>query len=84
MNNIGVRFTNNTPIAVGFFLNGGAGLQTSLWPGVTQSYSMVVDPGVPPLVAIHQSTGENLEFSVADNGMYAFQFKDGKIENFFN
>jgi hypothetical protein len=83
MSNISVRFTNQTPIAVGFFLNGGAGLKTSLGPGANQSYSMVVDSGVQPIVAIHQSTGENLDFTVADNGNYAFQFKNGKIENFF-
>jgi hypothetical protein len=83
MGNISVTFTNKTPLAVGFFLNGGAGLTTSLAPGATQSFSMVVDSGVQPIVAIHQSTREDLDFSVADNGQYAFEFKDGKIKNFF-
>jgi hypothetical protein len=83
VSNISVQFTNETPIAVGFFLNGGAGLETSLGPGVAQSYSMVVDPGVPPLVGIHQSTQERLDFSVADHGNYAFRFLNGKIVNSF-
>ena len=83
MPNIVVRFTNETPLIVGFFLNGGAGLETSLGPGASQSYSMVVDPGVQPIVGIHQDTGETLNFTVADHGDYGFRFKDGKIINFF-
>jgi hypothetical protein len=83
MQNISVRFANETPLTVAFFLNGGGGLETSLGPGAVQSFSMDVDPGVQPTVGIHQDTGETLDFSVADHGDYAFRFKDGKIENFF-
>jgi hypothetical protein len=83
MGNISVRFTNETQLVVAFFLNGGAGLETSLGPGASQTYSMVVDPGVQPIVGIHQATGERLDFTVADHGDYAFRFKDGKIVNFF-
>jgi hypothetical protein len=83
MSNISVEFTNETPLVVGFFLNGGTGLETSLGPGATQGYTMVVDPGVQPIVGIYQSTRERLDFTVADHGDYAFRFKDGKIVNFF-
>ncbi len=83
MNNIHVRFTNETPLVVAFFLNGGSGLETSLSPGQAQSFTMVVDPGIQPTVGIHQTTGETLNFTVADHGEYAFRFKDGKIANFF-
>jgi hypothetical protein len=83
MQNIAVRFTNETPLTVAFFLNGGAGLETSLGPGASQSYTMVVGPGSQPTVGIHQSTEETLNFTVADHGDYAFRFKDGKIVNFY-
>jgi hypothetical protein len=83
MQNITVRFANETPLTVAFYLNGGGGLETNLESGAEQSYSMVVDPGVQPAVGIHQPTGETLSFSVEDHGDYAFRFKDGKIENFY-
>ena len=81
---ISVRFTNKTPLDVAFFLNGGAGLETSLGPGVTESFSMVVDPGVQPIVGIHQDTGERLDFTVADHGEYDFEIEGGKIVNTFD
>jgi hypothetical protein len=84
VSNISVRFTNKTPLIVAFFLNGGAGLETSLGPGATQSYSMVVDPGVQPIVGIHQDTGETLNFTVSDHGEYDFQIQNGKIVNAFD
>jgi hypothetical protein len=83
MGNINVRFANGTPLTVAFFLNGGAGLETALGPGQSQTYTMVVDPGVQPIVGIHQDTGERLDFTVADHGEYVFGFKDGKIVNIF-
>jgi hypothetical protein len=82
--NISVRFTNKTPLTVAFFLNGGAGLETSLGPGATQIFSMVVDPGIQPIVGIHQSTGETLDFTVSDHGEYHFQIQNGKIVNAFD
>jgi hypothetical protein len=84
VSDISVRFTNKTPLTVAFFLNGGAGLETSLAPGQTQTYSMVVSPGVQPIVGIHQTTGETLNFTVADHGEYDFQIQDGKIVNAFD
>jgi hypothetical protein len=83
MANINVEFTNLTPLVVGFFLNGGSGLETSLPPSVTQVFSMAVDPGVPPIVGIHQSTLERLDFTVSDNGHFAFRIEGGKIVNTF-
>jgi hypothetical protein len=83
MLNINVFFANETPLAVGFFLNGGSGLETSLLPGASQSYSMVVDPGIQPIVGIYQSTRERLDFTVADQGNYAFRIQNGKIVNSF-
>ncbi|HVS38224.1 MAG TPA: hypothetical protein VMS17_21875 [Gemmataceae bacterium] len=79
-----VTFTNNTNLQVGFFLNGGGGLQTSLAPGATQSYTMVVDPGVQPIIRINQLTGPSLAFTVQDGGNYSIQVDaDGKIRNFY-
>ena len=81
---ISVTFTNNTNLQVGFFLNGGAGLRTSLAPGATQSYTMVVDPGVQPVIRINQLTGPSLAFTVEDGGDYSIQVDaDGKIRNFY-
>jgi hypothetical protein len=83
MSNISVHFTNETSLIVGFFLNGGAGLETSLQPGATQCYSMVFDPGVQPSIGIHRSIRERLDFTVADQGNYVFRIQNGKIVNSF-
>jgi predicted Ser/Thr protein kinase len=81
---IQVHFVNKADVPVSFFLNGGTGLNTHLDPGQHQAFNMVVDPGVQPIVGIYQPGGGRLDFTVAENGRYAFNYKDGKIINFYD
>ncbi len=81
---IRVQFTNRTDQEVTFFLNGGTGLTTRLKAGQTEGYTMVVDPGVAPIVGIFQADGKRLDFTVANDQKYAFKLEDGKIKNFFD
>jgi hypothetical protein len=81
---IQVVFTNRTDQRVTFFLNGGAGLETRLDAGQSQTYTMVVDAGVPPTVKIYQPSGGPRTFTVANGGRYAFRYKNGQIYNFFD
>lgn len=80
---IKVTFKNLTHYDVAFFLNGGAGLTTKLNAGLMQSFNMVVDPGVQPIVGIYQLDGQRLDFTVSNNGSYAFIVQNGKIVNSF-
>jgi hypothetical protein len=80
---IKVTFKNLTHYNVAFFLNGGAGLHTTLNAGLSQSFNMVVDPGVQPIVGIYQLNGQRLDFTVSNNGHYAFIMQNGKIVNAF-
>lgn len=80
---IKVTFKNLTHYNVAFFLNGGAGLNTKLDAGTIQSFNMVVDPGVQPIVGIYQLDGQRLDFTVSNNGSYAFIVQNGKIVNAF-
>lgn len=80
---IKVTFKNLTHFDVAFFLNGGAGLNTKLNAGNIQSFNMVVDPGGQPIVGIYQLDGQRLDFTVSDNGSYAFIVQNGKIVNAF-
>ena len=80
---IKVTFKNLTHYNVAFFLNGGAGLNTKLDAGKIQSFNMVVDPGVQPIVGIYQLDGQRLDFTVSNNGSYAFIVQNGKIVNAF-
>ena len=79
-----VTFTNGTSAKVTFFLNGGKGLETTLNPKESKTYTMQADQGVQPQVQIYQSDGKKLGFSVAKDGRYIFGVKEGRIENFFN
>ena len=81
---IEVVFTNRTDQQVKFFLNGGAGLTTTLDAGQSQTFDMVVDPGVEAIVGIYQASGKRLDFTIPSRGRYAFQAKDGEIQNFFD
>lgn len=80
---IGVSFTNRTTAVVQFHLNGGKGLDTSLKPGHHASFSMVLDSGVTPTVAIVQAEGKPLAFSVSDGGVYEFRQDGKRIKNFY-
>jgi hypothetical protein len=80
---IKVTFKNLTHYNVAFFLNGGTGLNTKLDAGKVQSFNMVVNPGVQPIVGIYQFDGQRLNFTVSDNGSYAFIVQNGKIVNAF-
>jgi|HubBroStandDraft_6_1064221.scaffolds.fasta_scaffold634108_1 hypothetical protein len=80
---IKVTFKNLTHYDVAFFLNGGAGLNTRLNAGLSQSFNMVVDPGVQPIVGIYQLNGQRLNFTVSDGGSYAFIVQNGNIVNSF-
>jgi hypothetical protein len=81
---IQVTFTNRTDQRVTFFLNGGLGLETRLDPGESQSYTMVVDAGVQPVVKIYQPFGGTRVFTVDNGGQYAFRYENGEIHNFFD
>jgi hypothetical protein len=78
---IKVTFKNLTHYNVAFYLNGGAGLNTKLNAGMVQGFNMVVDPGVQPIVGIYQFDGQRLDFTVTNNGSYAFVVQNGKIVN---
>ena len=79
-----VRFRNDTGGSVGFFLNGGSGLTTSLAPGASRSFNVVVNQGIQPAVTIFQSGGGGLSFSISQNGQYVFKVDRGQIKNFFD
>lgn len=81
---IRVRFTNKTNVVVSFFLNGGAGLNFSLSPGTSESFNVIVDRDVQPIVGINQLEGGRLNFTIANQTSYAFEFQNGKIVNAFD
>lgn len=81
---IKVTFKNLTDYNVTFFLNSGAGLNTKLNAGNIQSFNMVFDPGVQPIVGIYQLDGQRMDFAVRNKGSYAFIVKNGKIVNVFS
>jgi hypothetical protein len=80
---IQMSFTNRANATVHFHLNGGNGFHASLRPGQTSKYSMVVNHGLRPTVAISQTAGLPLAFSVSDGGVYEFRQEGNKIKNFF-
>lgn len=75
------ELANSTPDTVYFRLNGGAGLATSLAPGKSTRFNVVVDPGVVPAVYIKQKNGAELNFSLKDGDRYAFLVQNGQIVN---
>ena len=78
---INVTFKNRSGYDVAFYLNGGDGLETTLADGSSQSYSVEVDPGVEPIVRIHQPEGDDLDFWIEDGGSYVFRMQNGRIVN---
>jgi hypothetical protein len=59
------------------------GLETSLFPGASQTYNMVVDSGIQPIVRIYQPTGYSRDFTVTHGGRYVFRVQNGEIINFY-
>lgn len=80
---ISVSFTNRSGYEVAYYLNGGKGLNARLANGKTANWKVVVDPGVPPIVRIHQVEGKSLDFNLADGVQYVFVVRNGKIVNAF-
>jgi hypothetical protein len=80
---INVHFRNLTGRLVVFHLNGGGGLWTNLDRNSQNSYSVVVDSGVQPLISIRQPDGSLLKFTIANTGRYDFKMNNGRIENFY-
>lgn len=80
-NQIQVSFANHSGYEVGFFLNGGGGVEARLADGKTESWTVTVDPGQTPIVRIHQVQGESLEFTLEHGGEYQFVVQGGKIVN---
>jgi hypothetical protein len=78
-----VSFRNSTRYRVNFHLNGGRGLESSIDPGRTVTYTMVVDPGVSPAVGINQLDGTRRSFAVSDGGRYEFKMRGREIHNYF-
>jgi hypothetical protein len=79
---ITVTITNKTKDDVGFFLNGGRGLETELKKGETQVYSMVVDAGKPPTMKILNATvnGQTRFFTLKNGGHYVLHLdKNGNL-----
>lgn len=74
-----VSFTNRTPHAVTFHLNGGKGLSTTLRAGQKQSFRVVVDAGRAPAASFAQRSGRTHSVSLRDGGSYTFESNRGEI-----
>jgi hypothetical protein len=78
---INVHFRNLTGRLVVFHLNGGGGLWTNLDRNKQNSYSMIVDGGVQPVISIRQPDGSLLRFTLSNNGRYDIKMNGSRIEN---
>lgn len=78
---IHVTFTNRSGYEVSYFLNGGKGVNARLANGKTATWKVTVDPGIAPIVRIHQVKGKSLDFTLSNGGQYVFEVQKGKIVN---